>query len=136
MAGLRAVLDANVLLSGLTFPANAPGKIVALWHEGGLNVVLSRYILNEVARVLPRMSRVAISQEEARNLADRLATLAEMVEPDTFIEPTLRDFADQPVLATLRVSKADYLITGDKDLLALAHTYPILSPAEFWQRHG
>ena len=136
MAGLRVVLDANVLLSGLTFPANAPGKIVSLWQEGGLNVVLSRYILNEVARVLPRMSRVAISQEEARNLADRLTTLAEMVEPDALLEPALRDPADQLVLATLRVSKAGYLITGDKDLLALAQQYPILTPADFWQKHG
>lgn len=136
MAGLRVVLDANVLLSGLTFPANAPGKIVALWNEGGLDVVLSRYILNEVVRVLPRMSRVAITQEEARNLADRFKLIAEVVEPDTFIEPALRDPADQQVLATLRASKADYLITGDKDLLALAQQYPILTPAEFWQKHG
>ena len=30
----------------------------------------------------------------------------------------------------------DYLITGDKDLLALANAHPILTPAEFWRRHG
>jgi len=33
-------------------------------------------------------------------------------------------------------AKADYLITGDKDLLALGGRYPILTPAEFWERHG
>ena len=31
---------------------------------------------------------------------------------------------------------AEYLITGDKDLLALAGHYPIVTPAEFWARHG
>jgi len=40
------------------------------------------------------------------------------------------------VLATLRASGADYLITGDKDLLALADRYPIVTPAAFWARHG
>jgi uncharacterized protein len=36
----------------------------------------------------------------------------------------------------LKASKADYLITGDKDLLVLAEKYPILTPAAFWERHG
>jgi predicted nucleic acid-binding protein len=31
---------------------------------------------------------------------------------------------------------ARYLITGDKDLLALAAHYPIVTPAAFWARHG
>jgi predicted nucleic acid-binding protein len=31
---------------------------------------------------------------------------------------------------------ARYLITGDKDLLALADRHLILTPAEFWARHG
>ena len=52
----------------------------------------------------------------------------------------LRDDNDQPVLGTLlagmRTGSLDYLITGDKDLLALANAYPILTPAEFWRRHG
>jgi predicted nucleic acid-binding protein len=41
-----------------------------------------------------------------------------------------------PVLGTLLAAKADYLVTGDKDLLVLGNRYPIVSPADFWQRHG
>jgi predicted nucleic acid-binding protein len=52
------------------------------------------------------------------------------------MDATLRDKADQPVLGTLLAAKADYLITGDKDLLALAGKYPIVTPAVFWERHG
>lgn len=33
-------------------------------------------------------------------------------------------------------AKADYLITGDEDLLVLADRYAIVSPADFWRRHG
>ena len=40
------------------------------------------------------------------------------------------------MLATLTSAKADYLITGDKDLLALAGRFPILTPVAFWSRHG
>ena len=46
----------------------------------------------------------------------------------------LRDPNDVPILAMLIGSGADFLVSGDKDLLALAGTYPILSPAEFVAR--
>jgi uncharacterized protein len=136
MAGLRVVLDTNVLVSGLAYPASIPGRIVGLWRQGGLDVVLSRYIVDEMARVLPRLSRVQLSVGEIRDLADSFMFLADIVEPAAETEPDLRDAADQQVLATLVTSRADYLITGDKDLLALADKYPIVTPAVFWERHG
>ncbi len=43
---------------------------------------------------------------------------------------------DQPVLGILLTAKADDLVTGDRHLLALATRYPIITPAEFWCRHG
>jgi putative PIN family toxin of toxin-antitoxin system len=62
--------------------------------------------------------------------------MAEIVEPGGELEAALRDRKDQPILGTLLAAQADYLITGDKDLLALAGKYPILTPAAFWERHG
>jgi len=136
MPGLRIVLDTNVLVSGLAYPASVPGRIVAAWRQGGLEVVLSRYIIDELARVLPRLPRVRLTPEEIRDLADSLMFEADMVEPEGAQDASLRDPADQPVLLTLLAARADYLVTGDKDLLALAGRYPILTPAEFWVRHG
>ena len=136
MPRLRVVLDTNVLVSGLAYPGSIPGRIVALWHQGALDVVLSRYILDETARVLPRLSRIKLDSSEIRDLVESLIFLADMVDPDATHEPALRDAADQQILATLRASKANYLITGDKHLLALAEKYAIISPAEFWARHG
>jgi putative PIN family toxin of toxin-antitoxin system len=136
MARLRVVLDTNVLLSGLAYPASIPGRIVSAWRHGGLDVVLSRYILEEMARVLPRLSRIGLNSSEVGDLVVSLMFLADMVEPDAEQNAGLRDPEDQQVLATLRVSQADYLITGDKDLLALANDYPIVTPATFWSRHG
>jgi len=136
MSGLRVVLDTNVLVSGLAYPGSVPGRIVGVWRQGGLDVVLSRYILDEMVRVLPRLSRIHLSSSEIRDLADSLMFLGDIVEPDAEQDSSLRDPADQQVLATLRASKADYLITGDKDLLALAEKYPIVTPSTFWARHG
>ena len=136
MPGLRVVLDTNVLVSGLAYPASVPGRIVSAWRQGGLEVVLSHYILDELVRVLPQLPRISMTPGEIRDLADSFMFLADVVEPEGEPVANLRDPADQPVLLTLLAAKADYLITGDKDLLALANVYPILTPAEFWRRHG
>ena len=136
MAGLRVVLDTNVLVSGLAYPESVPGRIVSVWRQGGLDVVLSHYILEELSRVLPRLKRMRLSDGEIRDLVDSLLFLADVVEPNGGRDESLRDAADQQILGTMLASKADYLITGDKDLLALAEKYPIVTPAAFWERHG
>ena len=136
MPGLLVVLDTNVLVSGLAYPSSVPGRIVAAWRQGSIEVVLSRFILEELVRVLPRLPRVQMSASEIRQLADSFLFMAEIVEPLEETEPGLRDDADQAVLGTWKAAKAAYLITGDRNLLALAETYPIVPPAVFWERHG
>lgn len=136
MAGMRVVVDTNVLVSGVACPQSIPGRIVSLWRDGGLDVALSRYILDEVARVLPRLSRAQMSAGEMRDLVDSLMFLADIVEPEETKPPGLRDAADDAVLGTFFAAKAKYLITGEKDLLALADQYSIVTPSAFWARHG
>jgi predicted nucleic acid-binding protein len=52
MPALSAVLDTNVLLSGIAYPGSVPGKLIAAWKHGALEMALSAYILNELRRVL------------------------------------------------------------------------------------
>lgn len=137
MPTLRVVLDTNVLVSGLAYPASVPGRIVGVWRQGGLDVVLSRYILDELSRVLPRLNhRLNWHEADFKDFYDILAVTTDLVEPTPITDDRLRDDADQPVLGTLLAARADYLVTGDRDLLALADHYPILTPAAFWDRHG
>lgn len=141
MATLRVVLDTNVLVSGIAYPASVPGKIMAAWHHGSVEVLLSTYILDELRRVLPRLTqRHGLTLAEIDDLVDALSILAEVIEPLPGVDPNLRDRADQPVpdtlLAALVSSGADYLITGDKNLLALTERYPIVAPATFWAAHA
>lgn len=138
---LRIVLDTNVLLSGIAFPGSVPGKIMSAWRLGSIEVVLSEFIIEELRRVLPRLShRHGLTAVEIDDLIDILSVQAEILEPYAPDEALLRDMNDLPVLGTLLAAmlsgNVDYLITGDKDLLVLADRYSIISPAEFWSRHG
>jgi uncharacterized protein len=136
MPGLRVVLDTNVLVSGLAYPRSIPGRIIVAWQLGAFSVVVSRYILDETIRVPPTIRRLALNAQDAADLVDTLQFSAETVEPGEFMEIELRDQSDLPVLAALVKSQADYLITGDRDLLALSERYPIVTPAAFWEKHG
>jgi len=40
------------------------------------------------------------------------------------------------ITETSKTSGANYLITGDKDLLAMVERYPIVAPATFWATHA
>jgi putative PIN family toxin of toxin-antitoxin system len=141
LAALRVVLDTNVLLSGIAYPASVPGKIMSAWRHGSVDVVLSVFILNELRRVLPRLTnRHGLTLAEIEDLIDVLALQAEVIEPLAIVESDLRDSEDIPVLGTLlaalKSSDVDYLITGDKDLLVMGERYPIVTPADFWIKHA
>lgn len=114
---------------------------MSAWRMGSLEVVLSDFILEELHRVLPRLShRHGLTSQEIEDLLDILAVQAEILEPHSPDEQLLRDTNDLPVLGTLLAAihsdSANYLITGDKDLLVLADRYPVISPADFWAKHG
>ena len=124
MAGLAVVLDTNVLLSGLAYPASVPGRLIAALH-----------------RTLPRLvHRHGLTPEAIDDLIDTLAILAELVEPEAVVEGDLTDPDDLPVLGTLlaalRLGLAQTLVTGDKAPLTLRDRYPVCTPAEFWAEHG
>ena len=139
---MRVVLDTNVVVAGIAYPAGPPGRIVAAWRNGVVDVVVSPWILTECERVLPRLRPTAtLSQEEISELLSHLAFNADVVKPDLAAlaeaaQAGVRDAADEPVLAALLASHADVLITGDKDLLSLAGQFSISTPAEFCARHG
>lgn len=139
---MRLVLDTTVIVAGLAYPSGPPGRIVAAWRSGALAVVLSPWILTECERVLPRLGAYTrMPPADIRNLIEKLAIDTEIVNPNAAslsmaLAAGVRDVADEPVLATLLVSGAEWLITGDKDLLALADRHPIVTPASFCERHA
>ena len=138
MPTLRVVLDTNVLASGIVYRKSIPGRIVGAWHQGAVNAVLSRHILAELARILPRFNhKLQWQPSDFEDFIDILSLQVELVEPEPLSGKAVRDPDDIPVLGTFLAAGADYLITGDRDLLALADRYPsIVTPADFWRKHG
>jgi putative PIN family toxin of toxin-antitoxin system len=139
---MRVVLDTNVLVSGLAYPGGPPGRLVAAWRGGVFSLVCSDFGLQELARVLPRLSaHTGMLPRDVLDFLDAFRTSVEWVDLDAAVLARaaacgLRDPDDVPVLATLIAAAADCLVTGDKDLLALDSLFPILTPAAFCARYA
>ena len=78
---MRVVLDTNVIVAGMAYPAGPPGRIVAAWRSGALQVVLSPWILAECARVLPRLRPyTSLTPAEITELVEQMEFAADLVE--------------------------------------------------------
>ncbi len=137
---MRLVLDTNVLISGLLYPGGPPSRLVKAWRAGAFDLVISDFVIDELTRIWAHLaSRLKASPNDLADFIDTIGVRAELLRIDAAMlaqasAAGLRDPDDLPVLALLIGSGADYLVTGDKDLLALAGAYPILAPADFVDR--
>ena len=135
---MRVIIDTNVFVSGLMLPASVPGRILAAAIAAGFEMVLCEPMLNEISAALhyPKVrKRIALSDDELDRYVQALRFMADVVEPAGVVVQVPADSDDNVVLATLVAAKADWLVTGDSALLALADRYPIVTPAEFAVRH-
>jgi putative PIN family toxin of toxin-antitoxin system len=130
---MKAVLDTNVLVSALLFPGGAPDRVFRAALRGHYELVVSPFIIQELARVLEE--KFGFTAEEAGAVAGFVESNAsEIVDPPEVLEIITSKKADNEILACALEAGADYLVTGD-----LKHIYPlqsvgtarIVSPAEF-----
>lgn len=134
---MRVVLDTNVILSGLMRPDGTPGQLIRYWLAHEYTLVLSQELLKEVELALyyPKVrTRIRRNDAELNAFLSMLRLLTEQVAIADTHADVPADADDAKVLATLIASRADWLVTGDRDLPALRNIYPILTPAEFFQR--
>jgi uncharacterized protein len=116
----RAVLDTNVVLSALLFSQGQLSRLRLDWQQASFHPIVSRDTTQELVRVLayPRFKLTADDQREL--LADYLPYCMPVVMPARPPRtPACRDPFDVPFLQLAMVAKADFLVTGDSDLLSL-----------------
>ena len=115
----RVVLDTNVVLSALLFTHGQLNWLVGHWEAENCVPLISRVAAEELTRILayPKFRLTADEQLEA--LASYIP-YCEAVEIVMSCPVRCRDAKDQPFLDLAQSGKADMLITGDEDLLALA----------------
>jgi putative PIN family toxin of toxin-antitoxin system len=131
---LRVVLDSNVILSGQMSPKGTTGHIVQAWRNNRLSLLMCDKQLAEIKRVLsyPKIQkRLKWSPEKIDLFVQLLAYRAEIVDIAGVEAHVPQDADDEMLLAMLIAAKADYLVTGDSDLLVLRENYSIITPAEF-----
>lgn len=133
----HVVIDTNLALSALVF---AQGRLVPLrlaWQARAIEPLISRATAAELVRVLTYPKFKLTSAERQELLADYLPYCTTIVVPDPPPDtPACRDPFDLPFLQLALAGKADVLVTGDGDLLALAAEFsrPILSAEQFLGR--
>lgn len=119
----RTVLDTNVVLSALLFGGGATARARQAWQGGLLLPLVSTATAQELIRVLayPKFKLSAAEQQEL--LADYLpfAEVVTVPEPPPRV-PDCRDPHDLPFLHLAVAGRAELLVSGDADLLALAAT--------------
>jgi putative PIN family toxin of toxin-antitoxin system len=119
------------------YPSSGPGQIVEAWVSGRIDLVLSYAQLGEVARTLayPKI-RKATGWDQAKIDAflKQMLLRSELIDTRDTPVAVAADPTDTPILASLILSEADVLVTGDKVLLALRDRFSIVTPAEFAAR--
>jgi putative PIN family toxin of toxin-antitoxin system len=135
---VRVVLDTNIWISSLLLPKSIPGRIITAWQHAMFDVVISTPILEELRKVLeyPKIKkRLSIPPNEIDEYLTFIRFFAQIIELKSDIighyVNEIRDISDVSILATLIESKADYLVTGDQDLLILNKHYPVITPSSF-----
>jgi putative PIN family toxin of toxin-antitoxin system len=120
---LRAVIDVNVLVSGLLRPGSAspPARIRHALTTGTIRAVASPDLVSELDEVLHRRKLARyLSTADADRAVTEFRRTAEMHYPEEAPTPITRDPDDDYLVALTRYAKADLLVTGDTDLLDLA----------------
>ena len=129
---MRIVLDTNVIVAA--FAARGLCAEVFEVCVSSHILVTSEHILAEVNSAF--LKKVKLPKEIVHDITDYLRDRAEIVKPDLIDDSVCRDKHDLPIIGTATKGNADFIVTGDADLLALKsyRGIAIMTPWELWNR--
>lgn len=135
---MRIVCDTNVLISGILYGPQ-PRKILEWIIEGKVEGVISPAIEQEFRHVLAR-PKFGLTAPQVYRIAQQVHELFRIVFPEDVLEKPIDavadDSEDNRVLECAVAGGAEYIVSGDRHLLALRQfrEMEILSPSELLQR--
>ena len=130
----RVMIDTNLVLSALVFTQGRLSPLRHAWQSERCQPMVSRVTAAELIRVLAYPKFKLAPDEQQELLADYLPWCATVRIPNPPPKtPACRDPFYLPFLQLAVTGKADYLVSGDRDLLSLAGqlTCPIVSADQF-----
>ncbi len=112
----KVVLDTNILVSALLFKGELAG-IVDLWKKGRIVPVLSRETFAEFKTVI-EYPKFSLTEHEIRMIIEEeVLPFFEIVEITDKTKGVCRDADDDEFIACAVSASADFIVSGDKDLL-------------------
>ena len=128
---MNVVVDTNVIVSGI-FWGGIPLKIIKLWKNDRIKVVVSEDILNEYLRAVENISNVTGRNDLYEYWRFVIPKKVELVKVKKLFH-LWRDPSDNKFLDCAIAAKAKYLISGDQDLLVLKNVMyvQIITPKYF-----
>jgi len=129
----RVVIDTNLVLSALVFGGRL-SRLRLAWQNNCFIPLASEVTISELVRVLTYPKFKLTNSEQEDLLSDYLPFCDTVLMPDTLpVVPECRDPFDIPFLLLAVVGQANYLVTGDGDLLCLSNEFscPILTVDQF-----
>src|SRR5260370_27113798 len=132
---MRLILDTNILISALLSPLGAPAKLLDAWERKVFTLVACESLIAELRDVAGRpFFRARLRASAAELLAAGLRDFSLFCRdlPSGAIAP---DPKDSYLLALAEAGEAEFLVTGDKELLSLKHhkSTGIITPAAMIQ---
>lgn len=128
---MRIVLDANVVIAAFATRGLCESilEVCLNKHE----VILSEDLLDEILRNLH--SKIKLPKSLTDQVASLLRGFAIFIDPVPLSSDACRDPDDIKILGLAVASGADYIISGDKDLLVLKRyqKIPVLNPRSFYE---
>ena len=127
---MRAVFNTNIFISAFAIPSGKAEEAYLHLLKGTFELHISVAILTETAKILK--IKFDWSEEKIEHLLRTIGKAVTVIITKTHIH-LLQDEPDKRILECALEGKADFIVTGDKDLLSLNkfHQIPITKLSEF-----
>ncbi len=119
---MRLVLDTNIVISALLWRGMPYQILETVSRSRELRLFASPALLDELADVLTRpmaAKRLALIGKTAAEVLADYQAVVEVVEPRVVPRVVLRDADDDQVIAAALAAQADFIVSGDDDLLCI-----------------
>jgi len=128
---MKVILDTNVIFSAFAARglANAVFELCLDKHT----IIISEHILLELQNNFQK--KLKMPRGKVQLIIEYLRECCTVDDYKRLDRKICRDLDDVKILGLSEMTKPDYIITGDTDLLVLKehHAVPIITPREFWE---
>jgi len=128
---MKVILDTNVFIS--SFATRGLCHSVFELCLDRFEIVISSFLIKEIRNVLK--DKLKLPEIFIKETLDYLSENATSVEVNKLLSGVCRDPEDDHIIALADSAGANYIITGDEDLLILKKfgSTQIVTPRQFWE---